>query len=90
MKEIFNWLTVLSGIISATLWFYSSIVKVTIPNVPESDKVSIKLNNLILAGNVNVIRTILLQSKWNTRAAFMSAVTALFQVIAALISPTSN
>jgi hypothetical protein len=90
MKEIFNWLTVISGIITAGLWYYSSIVKETIPNRPNDNITRVLVSGLVLHGNINVGATLQLQSKWNTRAAIMSAITAVIQALTAFIPSTSH
>jgi len=85
MKEIFNYLTIISSVVTAILWWYSSTVKEIIQSKPNNSKVEILVSGLILDGNIKLVETLRLQSKWNTKAACMSSVTAVFQVITALL-----
>lgn len=78
MKNLLLALYLISGIITAILWFKSATVKEKISNDPDSTgfvPASIGIN-----GN-DLGKTFVEQSKWNSRAAFASVITAILQVV---------
>lgn len=84
MRQIFTWLTVIAGFITAIFWVCSALATVRKQNEPSQDEFT---DAEIWMGDTNFLDTIKLQSKWNTKAAIASAITAIFQIIVTANTP---
>jgi hypothetical protein len=87
VKEIFTWLPIFTGSISAVLWLCSACVKVPTVNDPNQYG---DYDAEIVVDETNFIATVILQVKWNTWAAATASLTALFQVIGTALSFTPS
>ncbi len=80
MKSLFTSLAVILGILSAVCWIISSVVKVGANGAAPHDGWgggSVQDSK----GN-DVVKTLMLQSKWNSIAAVLAAATAIAQAVA--------
>lgn len=79
MKSQLTWTSIICGVLSAIFWFASSIVKVKANGAPSHDGWgggSVQDEN----GN-DVVQTLSKQSRWNSVAAMLAAVSAITQAI---------
>jgi len=85
LKAIFSWASVAVGLLSALLWFGSTIVKVDhkryVARLKAKD-IENKGGHIINDNGSNLDETLKLQSKWNCWAAAATAVAMAFQAIA--------
>lgn len=84
VKQLVVGASIGAGVVSALLWVKSATVSVKIGKENPSDTPWLNVPSGIsgLAANDNVLATAKAQSKWNSRAAYAAALTALLQAFA--------
>lgn len=85
MKTSALWISAVSGLIAAGLWFIATVIKADYEEIVEDGFVEAALTENENGRRVDILRTAKVQIKWNRCAALATGISMLAQAISLML-----